>query len=438
MKRLRKRLVGGHSKLIVFFICIHLIVCNQLRASQILDFETELLIDSIIDEIKEANNINYEINYVVLANNDINAFVDENNLIYITSALIENCYDYVALLSVLAHEIGHIDKQHIKQRKINNERLKNINSLSNLSIIAGSLISKNEEFIKGLALSSATSFDLYISFSKDQEREADFYSLETLKNLEIYSDSIILLLDTIKRENLKKGLDKERLKLSTHPYFDERIDIINFLNRNNDNNRKLNFKKEKSFQFMKAKFLGYNSNLETIKILKEPFKSYAYAIQKAREGNLKNSMKLINKLINLDNENYLLLETKADILYSYGYTNEAVKFYKKVLKKYPNNYYTKIKVFENIELENMSTNEIEKVFYNNLNLLNNFYNNRNILLKYYKIVKLKNDSEWINFIDYWLNKKHETKQIKEKLNNFKDTQNKDLLNLIEIIYNDIK
>jgi len=85
----------------------------------------------------------------------------------------------------------------------------------------------------------------------------------------------------------------------------------------------------------------------------------------------------------------------------------------------------------------MSTNEIEKVFYNNLNLLNNFYNNRNILLKYYKIVKLKNDSEWISFIDYWLHKKHENKQIKEKLNNFKDTQNKDLLNLIEIIYNDI-
>ena len=436
MIKLKKRLVGGHKKILIHFICIFLLFCSQLRASQILDFETELLIDSIIDEIKEANNINYEINYIILSNNDINAFVDENNLIYITSGLIENCYDYVALLSVLAHEIGHIDKKHIKQRKINNEKLKNINSLSNLSIIAGSLISKNDEFIKGIALSSATSFDLLISFSKNQEREADFYSLETLKNLEIYSKSIIMLLDTIERENSKKGLDKERLKSSTHPYFDERIDIINFLNKNN--NKKLNFETEKSFQFIKAKFLGYNSNLKNIKIIKEPFKSYAYAIQKAKEGNLKDSMKLINNLINLDNKNYLLLETKADILYSYGYTNEAVNFYKKVLEKYPNNYYAMIKVFENTELENMNTNEIKKIFYNNFDLLINFYNNRNILLKYNKIVKLINDSEWINFIDYWLNKKHGNNQIKEKLNDFRDTQNKDLLNLIEIIYNDIQ
>ena len=435
MKRLKKRLVGGHKKIIVYFICTILIFCNSLRASQILDFETEILINSLINEIREANNIKYEINYIILSNNDINALVDENNLIYITSGLIENSYDYVALLSVLAHEIGHIDKKHIRQRKINNKRLKNLNSLSNLSFIAGSLISKNDEFIKGLALSSAASSSLYITFSKDQEREADFYSLTTLKKLEQYSDSIIILLDTIKKENLKKGLDKEKLKSGTHPYFDERIDIVNFLNENEEN--KLNLETDKSFQFIRSKFLGYKSNVKIIETLEEPYKSYAYAIQKAKKGDLNNSMKLINNLINLDNENYFLLETKADILFSYGYTNEAIEFYNKVLEKYPNNHYAKIKVFENIELEQLNEYEIETIFHNNFSLLINFYNNKNILLKYYKVAKLKNDLEWIKFLEYWLYKEKDRDKIKENLNNFKDSENKDLLNLIEIIYNDL-
>ena len=219
------------KKIIIFYIYFVLIFCNSLQASQILDFETELFIDSIIDKIRESNNIDYKIEYIILSDSNINAFVDENNLIYITSGLIENCYDYVALFSVLAHEVGHIDKNHIKHRKINIEKLKKLNSISNLSIIAGSLISKNPEFVKGLTLTTATSSSLNITFSKDQEREADFYSLATLKKLELYSDSIIKLLDTIKQENLKKGLDKEKLKSSTHPYFDERIDIINFLNK---------------------------------------------------------------------------------------------------------------------------------------------------------------------------------------------------------------
>ena len=41
-----------------------------------------------------------------------------------------------------------------------------------------------------------------------------------------------------------------------------------------------------------------------------------------------------------------LLETKADILYSYGYSDESLKFYKKIIKSYPNNHYVKKRIFD--------------------------------------------------------------------------------------------
>ena len=101
-----------------FFVFLFIFfISNNLAASRILDHETENFISSIIAEIKNTNNINRDLEFRIISSNEINAYVDQNNLIYITTSLIENCEDYVALLSVIAHEIGHIDRNHISNRK---------------------------------------------------------------------------------------------------------------------------------------------------------------------------------------------------------------------------------------------------------------------------------------------------------------------------------
>ena len=121
----------------IIFVIISLFSYN-LNASRILDFETESFIKLLIEEIKKINNLDKEIKFKIISNKNINAFVDQNKIIYINSGLIENCNDYVALLSVIAHEIGHINKNHIAQRKLKYNKLEQINKLSSLSIIAGS------------------------------------------------------------------------------------------------------------------------------------------------------------------------------------------------------------------------------------------------------------------------------------------------------------
>ena len=265
MKKEKKKLVGGHKSIIIFFSIVSLFIVYPLKASQILDYETEIFINSIIEKIKNVNNIEKKIKFIINSDQNINAFVDQNNLIYINSGLIENSKDHVALLSVIAHEIGHIDKNHIAQRKIKIKKIKNINAISSLSILASSLISNNAEMIKGLALSSASTADKYINFTKDQEREADIYSLNTLEKLNIYSSSIINLLETIEENQNLQGLTKEKMRVSTHPYFEERIDLINYLKSNE--HTKFDTNVENKFKFIKAKFLGYNGNIDKINSL---------------------------------------------------------------------------------------------------------------------------------------------------------------------------
>ena len=288
--------------------------------------------------------------------------------------------------------------------------------------------------IQGSILNSATVSNALINFSKEQEREADFYSIQTLKKLNLYSSSIVNLLKIIEKKALEKGFDKEKQRISSHPYFNERIEIIKFSKENKEEN--YDFYKNKKFNFIKAKFIAYNDNIELINKLEYPFSKYANAIQDSKKGKLSNSLKKLNNLISNYPDNIYLLETKADILFSYGYTNEAVNFYKVVLNKYPDNLYARIRIFENIDLENISENERINMFNNNLNLLVKFINNQNILNTYLKLAKYNKKKEWIDFLNFWINKNNDDINIINKeIDKFSNSSDKDLLVLVRSIKN---
>ena len=429
----KKKLDGGLKKILFFFL-FFIFSSKSSYGSQILDYETEEFVNQIIQDIIDINKINKKIQFKINNSDEINAFVDINNVIHINSGLIIYCIDYVALLSVLAHEIGHIDLNHITIRKKTIEKSKKLNAIGALSVIAGSTLTQNPQLLQGGILTSAALSNQYILFSKDQEMEADLYALQTLNLLNTNSKSIQTLLETIEEKLLDKGFSKDKQKISTHPYFEDRIALIkNFKDNINEN---FNQKYNESFNYIKAKFIGYSDNEEVIEELNEPFKKYAESIKNSRIGNLKMSLQSLNEIISKNKNNYFLLETKADILFSHGYTDEAVKFYKKNLEIYPFNYYAQIRIFENIEIKNLSISESEIIFQNNKKLLYKYFNNKNILLKYIELSEKLNKKEWLKFFNFVLTINYIEKEVfKIEINNFKKTNNNDLLKLVNIVQN---
>ena len=428
----KKKLDGGLKKILIFFL-FFIFSSKSSYGSQILDYETEEFINKIIEDISEVNKVNKKIKFKINNSNEINAFVDINNVIHINSGLIIYCSDYVALLSVIAHEIGHIDLNHLALRKKTIENTKKYNTLGLLSVIAGSALTQNPQLLQGSMLTSGALSNQYIVFSKDQEMEADLYALKTLNLLKTNSKSIQTLLETIEQKFLNKGFSKDKQRVSTHPYFEDRILLI----KNFKDNKKNNFNESynERFNFIKAKFVGYSDNEEVLNELHEPFKAYAESIKIARNGNLKMSLENLNEIIKM-NKNNFLLETKADILFSYGYTKEATKFYKKNLEKYPLNYYAQIRIFENIEMKGISKSDAEIIFQNNKELLYKFYNNKNVLLKYFELAQKLNKKEWLQFFDFFLSINEIEKEVFDiGIKNFKSTKDRDLLKLVNIIEN---
>ena len=221
--------------------------------------------------------------------------------------------------------------------------------LTNLAAITGSILTNEPQILAGSIASKANINNFYLSFSREQEREADLYSIETLKKLKLPSNSVKELLKILEQNALSKGFDEEYQKFSTHPIFRERYQII----ENNTLNEKFNYNEntQNEFNFIKAKFLGFNDK-SSFGNLKNDHKIYFESINNSKSGKLQSSLKKINFLIKKYPEYLFLLETKGDILRSHGFVSESLEFYKIVLKKYPNNHYIKYRIFLDTNIKN--------------------------------------------------------------------------------------
>ena len=421
------KLGGGRKLFQILLICITLIFSKNIFAVQIYDYHTEKFISKINLEIISVNSYDKKIKFRIYKDDFPNAYVTENNIIYLSSGLLVYSPNYVSLLGVLAHEIGHLEKYHVSKRKKEIKNLKNISSYSNLAAVVGSMIIQEPNILNAIVVNQTAVNNLFINFSQEQEIEADFYAIDTINKLKLPTDPVkefLLILENKTGANL---IDEELKKFSTHPIFEKRYEIID--NNTDSEFYNLNKNYQREFDFIQAKFMAYTES-GIITKLKNDQKIYYDSIQLSKSGNLLESLKKINFLLSKNKNLYYIQETKADILLSYGYNKEAIKFYKKVLQAQPNNNYAKYNIFVNFEFNPYDYNFNKEFFENNINLLEFFLNNKNILTQYYDLAKLLKYNEWILFFETLLFQNKDTKEILKQLN--KQTKDYDLKKIIKL------
>ena len=352
--------------------------------------------------IQEVNQLNSKIKFSIILDENPNAYINEKKILFITTGLLKYTPTYEALIGVLAHEVGHLENYHITKRIKSINNLRSINQLSTLSVIAASILANNSDFLAQSLITNQMGIQNYYSaFSREQEREADIFAAQTLNQLHISPKPLKKFLKILEKESFQKGLTEEDYKFSSHPVYKERFDILE--NESIDQKYKFDQKSSDRFFFIKAKLFGFteNDNNELNKYLKNDYYEYANSIILARKGELKKSLIILNNLINKYPKNIFLMETKADLLIPYGYTEEAMRFYQKVYDKDKNNHHIKKIMFE-IEYEKIDKkhNNFPQEFFNNYSdLLMIFQNNTMLHNKLRKIALLLGKDGWVNFID---------------------------------------
>jgi Zn-dependent protease with chaperone function len=140
-----------------------------------------------------------------------NAFALPDGSIVLTDELVGMAANDEAILGVLAHEIGHVEREHSLRRLY---RAAGIAAL--IMLIGGDIGAGAEDIlVQGSAL-------VALSYSRAQENEADRYSVELMVKAGKNPASLVSFLETMRARESKGGSDI----LSTHPATADRIEAV--------------------------------------------------------------------------------------------------------------------------------------------------------------------------------------------------------------------
>jgi beta-barrel assembly-enhancing protease len=139
----------------------------------------------------------------ILDKKDVNAFALPGGHLVVNAGLIRYCNTPEELAGVLAHEIAHIQQNHV-MKKLAKEV-----GLSMLTTLAGGEAGGREIARETLKLLSSTAFD------REQEREADRLAVHLLAEANIDPEQMANLLFRLSQET--KNISTEFEWLNTHP-----------------------------------------------------------------------------------------------------------------------------------------------------------------------------------------------------------------------------
>jgi predicted Zn-dependent protease len=160
----------------------------------------------------------YPYNFQIISDTIINAFCTPGGFIYVYTGLMRFIDNEATLAGIVAHEIAHAERRHVTQR---------LTAYYGVSVLLSFILGGNPSFLSELAANLFVGL-AFLKNSRDDEAEADYYSIQYLRSTKYYPGAITFFFDKIKEEEKKKGKtpgDLDRL-LSTHPLPDDRIQAV--------------------------------------------------------------------------------------------------------------------------------------------------------------------------------------------------------------------
>jgi len=208
-------------------------------------------INELGDEVLEVAGIQYyNYHFNIIESSQFNAFAAPSGLIFFYSGLIEQMHHEDELVSVLAHEIGHVVARHIAKGMDKNMKVSVATSLLALASLALGVGALSQALLTGsLAAGQATS--LY--FSREAEEEADLLAYGWMKKLKRHPSGQEAMLRTMRRISRYTMGNNVPQYLLTHPNPAVRLDYVEALVSYEEEELE-QFPKTDDFSFLRMKY----------------------------------------------------------------------------------------------------------------------------------------------------------------------------------------
>ncbi len=184
-------------------------------------------INDLGGEVLEVAGFQYfDYHFNIIASSQFNAFAAPSGLIFFYSGLIEKMDHEDELVSVLAHEIGHVVARHIAKGMEQGTKLTVATTLLALASLALGVGALSQALMTG-SLAAGQAANLY--FSRQHEEEADLLAYGWMKKMGRHPQGQEEMLRTMRRISRYTMGNNVPQYLLTHPHPELRLDYVQAL-----------------------------------------------------------------------------------------------------------------------------------------------------------------------------------------------------------------
>ncbi len=305
------------------------------------DVEIENYIEKWTHDVVEAAGLQTEqINFVLIQDPHINAFVAGGPNIFIYTGLLEKSDNPDEIIGVVAHELGHIRGGHLVRLRDSIENAA-YQSLFGTLLGAGAAILTGEgQLGTAIALGSqATAQNNFLSFSRTQEASADQAALSYLQGAEIDPHGLVTFMEKLEDQELLPASQQSEY-IRTHPLTRDRISALEQgYKQSAYKQNALPAQWNEDHRRMIAKIRGFITPEQVSWLYPDKTADipslYAHAIAAYRLNNVPQAIKDIDVLIGKEPDNPYFHELKGQVEFESGDIDASVSSYEKAVTLLP-------------------------------------------------------------------------------------------------------
>jgi predicted Zn-dependent protease len=295
------------------------------------DAETEALLRELSRPLIVAAGLQPEnVQVVILANSEINAFVAGGQIVYIHSGLFTAAENANEVQGVIAHELGHITGGHILRIHEGASQATGIMILSLLLGAAAIAAGAGEAGMGVIAAGQQAAMGRFLSFTRIQENSADQAGATILTGAGISGRGSLAFFQRLLNLEYRMNIPQENSYARTHPLNGERIAVLDQRYREDPAwDRPTDPALEARFQRVRAKLAGYvDDPVQVMRRYPPSDRSvpghYARAYAYHRSGNPDEANAEVAALIATAPHDPYFLELRGQVLLESGHPVEAV------------------------------------------------------------------------------------------------------------------
>ncbi len=300
------------------------------------DEEIEQALKTMARPIFDAAGLSADnVRFILVEDNDLNAFVAGGQNIFINTGLILRTKNAAELIGVIAHETGHIASGHLFRAREAVDDLSLQVMLARALGIAVAIGTKSSD--AGIAIGTAgQSFAerSILRHSRTQESAADQAGVRFLKDQRLPLDGFLSFMQTLESQELLPESQQTQY-IRTHPLTQDRVDFLRHAVETGPAQPELPAAWQDMHARMKAKLLGFLFPVRALQNKETGLPArYARAIAHYRQGKTSKALEILSGLLTEEPANPWFLELKGQILFESGRLDEACAAYARSLEQY--------------------------------------------------------------------------------------------------------